>query len=114
MDWEPTQTVSAASVKTTQQGKPKAKWVSQQELDRRKEANECLRCGSKDHFIRQCSLGPARRPEATMTTAAAKKPKVRIATTKTKSKRSAQKAAVVSEESTDDEESGSDYGSENE
>jgi hypothetical protein len=114
MDWEPTQTVSAASVKTTQQGKPKAKWVSQQELDRRKEANECLRCGSKDHVIRQCSLGPARRPEATMTTAAAKKPKVRIATTKTKSKRSAQKAAVVSEESTDDEESGSDYGSENE
>jgi hypothetical protein len=114
MDWEPTQTVSTASAKTTQQGKPKAKWVSQQELDRRREANECLRCGSKDHFIRQCSLGPARRPEATMTTAAVKKPKVRIATTNTKSRKRAQKTAVVSEESTDNEESGSNYGSENE
>jgi hypothetical protein len=49
-----------------------------------------------------------------MTTAAVKKPKVRIATIKTKSKRSAQKAVAFSEESTDDEESGSDYGSENE
>lgn len=114
MDWEPTQTVPAASVKTTQQGKPRAKWVNQQELDRRKDAKECLRCGAKDHFIRQCSLGPARRPEATITTAAAKKQKVRIATTKTKSKKRAQKAAVIDEESTDDEESSPDYGSENE
>jgi hypothetical protein len=114
MDWEPTQTVSAASAKTTQQGKPKAKWVSQQELDRRREANECLRCGSNDHFIRQCSLGPARRPEATTMTAGAKKPKIRIATTKTKSKRRAQQAVAIIEGSTDSEESGSDYRSENE
>jgi hypothetical protein len=42
------------------------------------------------------------------------KPKVRIATTKTRPKKSARKAAVVSEESTDDEESGLDYRSENE
>lgn len=115
MDWEPTQTVSTASAKANQQGKPRAKWVNQSELDRRKVANECLRCGSKDHFIRQCSFGPARRPDpATTITTAATKPKVRIATTKTRPKKSAQKAAVVSKDSTDDEESGLDYRSENE
>jgi hypothetical protein len=78
-------------------------------------ANECLRCRSKDHFIRQYSFGPARQPDpATTTTTAAIKPKVQIATTKTRPMKSAQKAAVVSKESTDDEESGLDYRSENE
>jgi hypothetical protein len=109
MDWEPTQTVPVASAKTTQRSKPRANWVSQQELDRRKEADECLRCGADDHFIRQCSLAPARKPELTK-----KKQKVRIATMKTKPKRSAQKAVVVSEESVGDDESSSDCGSENE
>jgi hypothetical protein len=68
MDWEPTPTAPAAATRTGRSGdqnKPRAKWVSQQEMARRKEANLCLRCGSGDHYIGQCHLGPAKKPDAT-------------------------------------------------
>ena len=42
--------------------KTPAKWVSKDELARRKEENLCLRCGKEGHMIRNCALGPAVRP----------------------------------------------------
>jgi hypothetical protein len=91
MDWEPTRTAPAAATRTGRSGdqkKPRAKWVSQQEIARRKEANLCLRCGSGDHYIGQCQLGPAKKPDAmpartkkpTSSAAAAKSKKRPIAT----------------------------------
>jgi hypothetical protein len=52
MDWERTRVSSAKS-------KQDAKWVSDKELQERRERRVCLRCGRKGHFIRQCNLGPA-------------------------------------------------------
>jgi len=49
MDWEPTKANTA-------------RWVSQEELERRKEQGLCLRCGGKGHIIRNCKLKPAKRP----------------------------------------------------
>lgn len=97
MDWEPTRAAPVASARALQlrsQGKTRAKWVSQQEITRRKEADECLRCGSSDHYIGQCHLGPARKPDAAP--APAKKPKVRTAAAKTK-ERSAGTPATTDE-----------------
>jgi hypothetical protein len=85
MDWEPTRTAPVAAARAARsrdQNKPRAKWVSQQEMARRKEANLCLRCGSGDHYIGQCHLGPARKPDAMP--APAKKPKLRMAAAKSK------------------------------
>lgn len=41
----------------------RAQWVSQEELDRRRAAGECLRCGNKSHRIAKCYFLPALRPE---------------------------------------------------
>ena len=114
MDWEPTRKAPVASARTSQsqqnQSKPRAKWVSQQEMTRRKEADECLRCGSSEHYIGQCHLGPARRPDTTP--APVKKQKVRTAAAKTKKKSTLAPATV--EEAESEEDSDSVYGSENE
>jgi hypothetical protein len=85
MDWEPTRTAPAAAARAASsrdQNRQRAKWVSQQEMTRRKESDLCLRCGSGDHYIGQCHLGPARKPDATP--ALAKKPKLRTAPAKSK------------------------------
>ena len=66
------------------QGKPRAKWVTQQEIAGRRESNECLRCGFSEYYIRQCHLTPARRPNTTL--APKKKQKVYIIAIKTKKK----------------------------
>jgi hypothetical protein len=114
MDWEPTGTAPVASTRTSQpqqnQNKPRAKWVSQQEITRRKEANECLRCSSSEHYIGQCHLGPARKPDTTL--APIKKPKVRTAAAKAKKKSAL--APPTDEEVESEEEHSLDYGSENE
>jgi len=88
MDWEPTRTALAAAARMSRpqgQSKPRAKWVSQQELARRKEANECLRYGSGDYYSRECSLAPARKSNIAQTPA--RKPKVRIIAVKAKAKK---------------------------
>jgi hypothetical protein len=51
-------------------------------MARRKEANLCLRCSSSDHYIRQCHLGPVKKPNTT--TAYIKKPKSSIIAAKSK------------------------------
>jgi hypothetical protein len=53
MDWEPT---SAKNSK-------RAKWVSKEELEKRRKDGLCLRCGSSYHRIAACPYQPARRPQ---------------------------------------------------
>jgi hypothetical protein len=59
MDWEPSRT-------HTQQ----ATWVSQKELDQRRDKGSCLRCGKKGHLISSCKLKPAQNPARQPTRAA--------------------------------------------
>jgi hypothetical protein len=56
MEWEPTIKTNEVSTKK------RAKWVTQQELDARKAAGRCYRCGNEGHVIRNCPLLPATRP----------------------------------------------------
>ncbi|EFQ86857.1 hypothetical protein PTT_17790 [Pyrenophora teres f. teres 0-1] len=51
MDWEPSRSQAQ-----------RAKWVSQQEIDRRRDDGSCLRCGKKGHLISACKLKPAHNP----------------------------------------------------
>jgi hypothetical protein len=43
-------------------GAPRAKWVSKEEIERRKKEKVCLRCGKSGHFINNCDHAPAARP----------------------------------------------------
>jgi hypothetical protein len=67
MEWEPTQTTTVSASRSTsrssQQG-PRAKWVDKEEIDRRRESGDCLRCGKPGHRIKDCKLRPAQRPSA--------------------------------------------------
>jgi hypothetical protein len=60
MDWTPT---AAAKVR--------AKWVPREELDRRRAANLCTRCGGSDHRSRQCGALPPLFPRGANRTVAA-------------------------------------------
>ena len=42
----------------------RAKFVSQEERDRRRMENRCLRCGASSHFIKECPYRPAIPPDA--------------------------------------------------
>lgn len=61
MDWEPTKVNAMSSGRGDSQGKP-ATWVDVKEIERRRTNNLCLRCGGNGHFVRECRLGPAKRP----------------------------------------------------
>jgi hypothetical protein len=52
MDWEPSRTQTQ-----------RATWVSQKEINRRRDEGSCLRCGKKGHLISSCKLKPAQNPE---------------------------------------------------
>lgn len=56
MDWEPTRANNT-------------KRVSQQEIEKRKEAGECIKCGRKGHFGRECRTGWRTNSVASMTKA---------------------------------------------
>ncbi|KAM3088754.1 hypothetical protein ACMFMG_000385 [Clarireedia jacksonii] len=51
MDWEPSTTT-----RVTKAARERAKWVSKDELERRREANACFRCGKKGHMLSECQL----------------------------------------------------------
>jgi hypothetical protein len=51
MDWEPT----LASGR-------RAKWISEEERQKRRDNGWCVRCGGKDHYVRDCPHMPALRP----------------------------------------------------
>ena len=56
MDWEPTGPAKAAEAR-------RAKWVSKEEIEKRKAERRCYRCGGNDHQQRYCKQQPARRPQ---------------------------------------------------
>lgn len=62
MEWEPTRRQVGAG-KRPDQPRHRATWVSAEEIQRRKEAQLCLRCADDNHFVGKCRLLPARRPE---------------------------------------------------
>jgi hypothetical protein len=65
MEWEPTSSARPATARpTTVKSGARAKWVAKEELDRRRSAGLCLRCGASGHRIKECPYQPARRPEA--------------------------------------------------
>lgn len=109
MDWEPTK-VSKIRKAIQKQNKDlegkRAKWVSQEELDRRREDGDCLRCGRPGCRIAKCPLLPAKRPSAETKKVKAKKAKP------TKSAKPAKlsfKAAVVEDDDSPSSSSGDDY-----
>jgi hypothetical protein len=60
MDWEPTR--AAAANPQGDQKKRRAKWVSQEEMDKRRQEGRCFRCGASEHQVNRCEFLPARRP----------------------------------------------------
>jgi hypothetical protein len=66
----------------------------------RKEANLCLYCGSSDYYIRQCHLGPTKKPNTT--TAYIKKPKSSIVAAKSKKRPITTPATTNEAESSDE------------
>jgi hypothetical protein len=59
MDWEPTPVQAATT------GTRRAKWVSQEELDNRRQTRRCFRCGASAHQVRECPYSPPKRPVTT-------------------------------------------------
>ena len=72
MDWESTSAQVAAlknqiaalqrGEKGRGTGRAQATWASETEMTKRRTENRCLRCGSKKHLIRDCSMLPAQKP----------------------------------------------------
>ena len=61
MDWEPTTPVKHTKAEVIP-NKKQAKWVSQEEIKKRRENRCCIRCGKDNHYVRNCSFLPAKRP----------------------------------------------------
>jgi hypothetical protein len=60
MDWESTR--AAAAAPRGDQKKRRAKWVSQEEMDKRRQERRCFRCGASGHQFNGCEFLPPRRP----------------------------------------------------
>lgn len=56
MDWEPT------PARTNNVQTRRARWVSEEEREKRKKDGRCLRCGASGHMIARCPYRPAARP----------------------------------------------------
>lgn len=79
MDWTPTTTVASSAIQSQTNrrrygaGTPqdrdrhltgkRAKWVSQDEIERRRAEGRCLRCGKDDCWISRCPMKPAVPPK---------------------------------------------------
>ena len=64
MDFEYTRNVNAQAGSNGQQSsKQRARWVSTEELQKRRETGRCVRCGASGHFVGRCPFLPARRPQ---------------------------------------------------
>jgi hypothetical protein len=100
MDWTPTVNAHRTDARK------RAKWVSPEEIERRRKTNCCLRCGSDEHYISKCNRAPAERPTSSRVAAGrvaegAKKKKRN--TDESQAKRSRVKKATPKEEDlTDD------------
>jgi hypothetical protein len=62
MDWEPTRAAPAAPTQKGQKTKKRARWVSQEEMDKRREEGRCFRCGASGHLAKKCEYDAPRRP----------------------------------------------------
>ena len=62
MDWESTKVSRAANRANESLKGKRAKWVDQEEIDRRKKERRCFRCGRSGCTIKECPLKPAQRP----------------------------------------------------
>ncbi len=60
MEWEATP-IRAAAAKAQ-----RAKWVSQEERDLRRQTGRCIRCGASGHMIKDCPYGNPQRPVTTV------------------------------------------------
>lgn len=58
MDWQRTPVLSTNMQKETRI----AKWVSKDEIEKRKANRQCIRCGGTGHIIRSCPFKPAKQP----------------------------------------------------
>jgi hypothetical protein len=63
MDWQPSGPASIANAR-------RAKWVSREELDKRRKEGRCIRCGANNHLQKDCPYKPARPPRAAPATPA--------------------------------------------
>jgi hypothetical protein len=61
MDWQPTTTAAPVQPRDRPNQK-RATWVSDAEVQRRRNENLCLQCGKPGHMIRDCRMRPAQRP----------------------------------------------------
>jgi hypothetical protein len=59
MNWEPTRIFAAQSLANAN---CRAKWVSMEEIQRRRSNRLCIRCGASGHMISSCQYAPARCP----------------------------------------------------
>ncbi len=57
MDWKPSGPASIANAR-------RAKWVSKEELGKRREERRCIRCGANNHLVKECPYKPAKPPRA--------------------------------------------------
>lgn len=68
MDWTPTPNVTVASAQTRKEDQwlvgKRAKWVGEEELERRRREGRCYRCGRDGCNVGSCPLKPARRPRS--------------------------------------------------
>ena len=63
MDWQPTR-ANFAMPDPTVNAKRHAKWVSKDEIAKRRQNGLCLRCGASGHMVRTCPHLPPRRTES--------------------------------------------------
>ena len=70
MDWEPARVAQGGvrkssprprSPRPTTSGK-RAKWVTKEELEKRRVNKQCMRCGDPNHWAKQCPHKPAKNP----------------------------------------------------
>lgn len=62
MDWEPTRAAHVTTRRAQGYEAKRARWVDEKTYQERKDDGRCLRCGSSEHFIRNCHQRPPRRP----------------------------------------------------
>lgn len=60
MDWAPT--VKANRTETQRKEAKRARWVDEEEYQRRKDEDRCLRCGKRDCRVAKCPYLPAKQP----------------------------------------------------